>query len=325
MTEENVLVRTYEVVRGPVALLDETLWERPTPCQDWTVGAVFDHMIGAMQMFTGAAGGDPADERDGTPLERFDRAAGRNVDAWRHQAEEAAVTLPFGTFPAAVARGINQMDSLVHGWDLAAALGVPIDLPDDLAEAALASAHVSVPASRGHVFAAEVTPPTDGLADRLLCFTGRDPSAWLGAIRLGGSLVTLKAAGDPATGQPSVVEIWEREGSGPPLHVHDTHDELWYVLEGTFTFQLGTSRITASTGDVVVGPHGVPHTFRADSARSRLLDIHTPGGFERFFIRAGEPARGLTPSSASPAGAPPALRAAMEDFGARVAGPPIAA
>jgi uncharacterized protein (TIGR03086 family) len=318
-----LLERTYELVRGPVALLDETMLERPTPCARWTAGELVDHLVDAINMFASATGASPVTEDDGLPLVRFEAAARRSLAAWRDTGEDTSIPLPFGVFPAPVARGINQLDSLVHGWDLAAALGIPFEIPDDLAEAALTTAQISVPPSRGHVFDVEVEPPTERPADRLIAFTGRDPSAWTGAVWLGGSLVTLKAPGDSSTGRPSAVEIWEREGSGPPVHLHDAHDELWYVLEGSFTFQLGTHQLTATAGEAVVGPRGVPHTFRADSPRSRLLDIHTPGGFEAFFIKAGQPARHLAPPTAVGAAAPQAMLAAMEHFGARVVGPPL--
>lgn len=82
--------------------------------------------------------------------------------------------------------------------------------------------------------------------------------------------------------------------------------------------RIGDTAREAAAGDVVIGPRGVPHTFRAETPRSRLLDIHTPGGFKRFFVHAGQPARRLTPPSA---GAPAALVAAIGAFGAAVVGP----
>jgi uncharacterized protein YjlB len=105
--------------------------------------------------------------------------------------------------------------------------------------------------------------------------------------------------------------------------VHAEHDEMWYVLEGRFTFALGDRELTAGPGDVVVGPRGVPHTFRADTADARLLDVHMPGGFERFFIQAGVPATELVPPAPAAAGGAPGVRAMIEAFGASVVGPPL--
>ena len=321
----DLLDNTYALVRGPVALLDDQLFTRQTPCSEWSVGQLFEHLIGSIEMFATAAGAHARETAvEGTPVERFDAAVARNLAAWRALSDSAGMlTLPFGTFPAELVAGMNQMDSLVHGWDIGAALGLGVALPDELVEPALQTAQVTVPSFRGHGFAEEVAPAGDTAADRLLAFSGRDATAWPGAIWCAGSLVNVKTpAGD--AGSASVVEIWEREGSGPPRHVHAQHDELWYVLEGRFTFALGDREFQAGPGEVVVGPRGVPHTFRADTPQSRLLDIHTPGGFDRFFVHAGAPATALVPPESQPAGVPMDLPATIESFGARVVGPPLA-
>jgi mannose-6-phosphate isomerase-like protein (cupin superfamily) len=164
----------------------------------------------------------------------------------------------------------------------------------------------------------------DSPQERLLALTGRDSSAWPGAIWVAGSLVMVKPS-DPEAAPASAVEIWEREGSGPPRHVHAEHDEMWYVLEGRFRFALGDREFDAGPGDVVVGPRGVPHTFRAETANSRLLDIYMPGGFERFFVQAGTPATELVPPPPAPAEGGPQVRAMIEAFGATVVGPPLGA
>ena len=137
-----------------------------------------------------------------------------------------------------------------------------------------------------------------------------------------GSLVTVKpTAGDGSVA--SAVEIWEREGSGPPKHVHAEHDELWYVLAGRFRFAVGDCEFAAGRGDFVVGPRAVPHTFRAESPDARLLDIHSPGGFESFFVHAGTPAAALVPPQPERSTTTEQLRVNIEQFGARVIGPPL--
>ena len=321
----DLLARTYDVARAAVAQLDDSLVDRPTPCEQWSVRDVFEHMVGAIDMFATAAGAPATEGAAGsTPIERFDAAVRRNLAAWESLTDSAAtLSLPFGQFPADLVAGMNQVDSLVHGWDIGASLGLPVALPDDLAETALETAQVSVPPFRGHGFGSELPPSGNTPGEKLLAFTGRDTSAWPGAIWVAGSLVTVKpTAGDPTAA--SAVEIWEREGSGPPRHVHAEHDEIWYVLEGRFTFALGDREVEAGPGDLVVGPHGVPHAFRADTPRSRLLDIHAPGGFERFFVHAGTPASALVPPPLSDLKKAGPLRAVIEAYGATVVGPPLA-
>lgn len=325
----DVLARTYDVVRVPVALLDDALLDRPTPCSDWTVREVFEHVVGTLDRFASAVGtaeGEVSESKrsEDAAVERFDAAVGRNLAAWRSVPDpEAAVALPFGSFPARLAVAMNQLDSLVHGWDLAASLGVPLPLPEDLAATALRTAEVRCRREpRGPAWGPEVPARGESTQERLLALTGRDTAVWPGAIWVAGSLVTVKPTmGAPGTA--SGVEIWEREGSGPPRHVHVDQDELWYVLEGRFTFSLGDREFAVGAGEIVVGPRGVPHTFRAETERSRLLDVHLPGGFERFFVRAGRPATALVPPLTPEPGNAPELRAAIESFGAAVVGPPL--
>jgi uncharacterized protein (TIGR03086 family) len=321
----DLLARTYDVVRAPVAVLDETMLDRQTPCVEWTVRDLVEHTIGAINMFASAAVGTAVadDTVEGALVDRFDAAVKRNLAAWSLPPDPArTLTLPFAELPASLVAGMNQLDSLVHGWDIGASLGLPVALPDDLSDVAMQTAQVRVPPGRGRLFGADVITAGTSSGEKLLAFTGRDPAAWPGAIWVAESLVTVKPTGTgPAPA--SAVEIWEREGSGPPQHIHAEHDEIWYVLEGRFRFALGDREFEAGPGNVVVGPRGVSHSFRAETARSRLLDIHIPGGFERFFVQAGVPAAALVPPPPAEAGSSTALRATIEAFGASVVGPPL--
>ena len=91
---------------------------------------------------------------------------------------ERLVRIPFGTVPAAVARNLRIVECLVHGWDLATALGVPFDPPAPLVEREIAFSGplvAQVPPER-HVFApsrsvAEGAPPIE----RLAALLGRQP------------------------------------------------------------------------------------------------------------------------------------------------------
>ena len=64
------------------------------------------------------------------------------------------------------------------------------------------------------------------------------------------------------------------------------------------------------------------HAYPAEK-RARLLDLHTPGGFERFFIRGGAPAPELVPPVAMSDGAPAGIGDLMGEFGVTMVGPPI--
>jgi quercetin dioxygenase-like cupin family protein len=73
---------------------------------------------------------------------------------------------------------------------------------------------------------------------------------------------------------------------GPPLHVHPTHGEGFYVLAGTPTFQVGDDVVTGGPGTWVFAPRNAPHALANHAGETaRLLCVFAPGGFERRFER----------------------------------------
>ena len=62
-----------------------------------------------------------------------------------------------------------------------------------------------------------------------------------------------------------------------------------YVLEGEVEFLLGEDSITAGAGSCVLVPRGALHTFKnVGTSPTRILAFLSPGGFEKFFLEAGE-------------------------------------
>ena len=69
-----------------------------------------------------------------------------------------------------------------------------------------------------------------------------------------------------------------------PLHRHTREDEYSYVLEGRMGALLGDEVLVASPGDLVFKPRNQWHTFwNAGDEPTRILEIISPAGFERFF------------------------------------------
>ena len=74
--------------------------------------------------------------------------------------------------------------------------------------------------------------------------------------------------------------------SGPPLHVHPTHAEAFYVLAGDLSLQVGDEVVTGGPGTWACAPKNVPHTLANLGAHAgRVLCLFAPGGFERRFER----------------------------------------
>jgi mannose-6-phosphate isomerase-like protein (cupin superfamily) len=71
-----------------------------------------------------------------------------------------------------------------------------------------------------------------------------------------------------------------RAGIDP--HVHHRHNDVFYVLEGELTFDVGHGEVPAPAGTFVLVPPGVEHTFSNRTAEPvRVLNIHAPAGFDR--------------------------------------------
>jgi quercetin dioxygenase-like cupin family protein len=101
-----------------------------------------------------------------------------------------------------------------------------------------------------------------------------------------GGPLTFKVRGEQTGGSLTAFENVIAPGDGPPLQVHASEDEAWYVIAGELRFQLGEERAAAPAGSFVFVPRGTPHGFvNAGSEPARILVLFTPSGMERFFDR----------------------------------------
>ncbi|MFK0292548.1 TIGR03086 family metal-binding protein [Streptomyces sp. NPDC090442] len=177
---ERTLGAVAELVRavGPDQL------DLPTPCADWDVRALLAHLVWENLMWAGLAAGTPrsdagADHLGEDPLAAFQAAARSALAAFRRP---GMLDRRYG--PAPGRRIVEQLviEMLVHGWDLAAAVGQPRDLVPDLAQAALPvvrEVYGGLPRTAGGSFGpsrsvADGAPALDHLAGQL----GRDVSRW---------------------------------------------------------------------------------------------------------------------------------------------------
>jgi uncharacterized protein (TIGR03086 family) len=123
-----------------------------TPCSEWKVRDLLNHVIGGGHMFAsglrgeafeGGAGptdvvGDDHRASFRTSMDGFSAALAGTDDL------DKPVSLPFGTLPAVAALQLAAGDLLVHSWDLAQATGQPFDPPADFVEASYGFFQVAV-------------------------------------------------------------------------------------------------------------------------------------------------------------------------------------
>ena len=154
---------------------------------------VMNHSIGVTLKFAGfaAGGGDhphaPAGNLVGRDhIQALRSAADAAQSAWASADMTRQCRLPFGTFPASLAAGINLFDVLAHTWDIATATGVTLRCPDDLWSAGLQAARAVVSPDRDpHHYAAEI--PVDAAAsprERFLAYVGRSEPGSGGSSRV---------------------------------------------------------------------------------------------------------------------------------------------
>jgi quercetin dioxygenase-like cupin family protein len=101
--------------------------------------------------------------------------------------------------------------------------------------------------------------------------------------------MTINVTSEQTGGAFSLMEYTVPPGMGPAPHIHSREAEIFYVLEGTFTFTSPRGTFEGEAGTLVHGPKGTPHGWRNSGATpARLLILVVPGGFEGFFAELGD-------------------------------------
>jgi len=119
--------------------------------------------------------------------------------------------------------------------------------------------------------------------------------------RYAGGIVSILLSGADTGGEFAVWEAVQKPGGEPPLHLHHTSDETFFVMEGAIRFMVGDRILDAPEGSVVFAPRGVPHAFRIKSPQARAITLCTPAGFEKWFQELGRPATSFDlPDSVEP-------------------------
>ena len=160
----------------------------PTPCANFTVSGVLDHMMGGAAAFVPTfLGEEPSESAMGSsksapspgevPAAEFRSAMTGLLDSVSAPgAMERMIDAPFGRVPGSVFARFVAFDGLIHGWDLSTATGRTYEPPADVVAAVSAFAHEALgPDMRdGDTFAAEATAPAgSGELVRLVAFSGR--------------------------------------------------------------------------------------------------------------------------------------------------------
>lgn len=173
--------------RGVVAGVSPGQWSDPTPCGDWDVRTLVNHIVGgnlwAAELGAGKTIEAVGDRLDGDvlgddPTAAYDTSAELAAAVFRRPgAMEAPCAVSYGPVPGAIYCGHRVMDVLIHGWDVATATRQDTNLPPDLVEACfeIVEPQAELLAGSG-MFSTDVTAaPGSDRQTQLLAILGRRP------------------------------------------------------------------------------------------------------------------------------------------------------
>jgi uncharacterized protein (TIGR03086 family) len=118
-------------------------WRWATPCPDWDVRALVNHVVGENRwvppLLGGATVADVGSALDGDllgddPVAAWHESLGPAVEAIGATPLDSTVHLSFGDFPAEEYLWQLTADALVHAWDLARATGQDETLPAEVVD-----------------------------------------------------------------------------------------------------------------------------------------------------------------------------------------------
>jgi uncharacterized protein (TIGR03086 family) len=156
---------------------------KPTPCAEFDVRALLNHVIGGMEMLRVAAEGGKASPPEG---DQFGSDPGAVYDERRASLLTAVRgdgvldrnwEMPFGSLPGSMMAAIAFMEHLTHGWDVAKATGQDTTLPEVLVmECSETVAPMDAMLRTPGVCGPAITVGDDASAqDKFIAFMGRRP------------------------------------------------------------------------------------------------------------------------------------------------------
>ena len=175
------------VVAGAAKAANTKTLEQTTPCTDWDLRTLLNHMIlwtsySAERRAYGESVAEELMSKDFTAepgyAQAYQAQLARAVDAWsKPEAWEGDRNVMGSATPAADIAAMLIAEMVLHGWDIAQATGQDYRCDDGVAQAVLETVRAQGELFREYQgFAAIVPVPDDATAfDRALALSGRDP------------------------------------------------------------------------------------------------------------------------------------------------------
>ncbi|WP_345421214.1 TIGR03086 family metal-binding protein [Actinomycetospora chlora] len=152
------------------------------PCEGWTVRDLAEHLLTWTPVLAGAGRGAPPEPASRALGDDWPDVLGREradlVAVWSDpQAWTGTTTMTSSELPAPVVGTMALCELVLHGWDLAAAVGRRVSWDDALLEEVHEALAQLTPLGRqmGAFGAAVDVPPDAPMLDRVVALAGRDP------------------------------------------------------------------------------------------------------------------------------------------------------
>jgi mannose-6-phosphate isomerase-like protein (cupin superfamily) len=95
----------------------------------------------------------------------------------------------------------------------------------------------------------------------------------------------IKVSGKDTDGKLTIFEYTGNVKGGPPLHIHHKQDEIFFIVEGEYTFKVGDDMYYLKKGDTIFLPRKVPHAFAQTSETGKMYFMFQPSGKMEDYFR----------------------------------------
>lgn len=128
-------------------------WNNPTPCTEWTVRDLVNHLVGEHLWTPHILAGEPLEQvgtrYDGDllgddPVKAWEQAAQRSRSAWLDTDLSGTYRFSFGEAPLTTYADQMLVDLTIHEWDLARGISRAVSFDPQAVELCLAYARANV-------------------------------------------------------------------------------------------------------------------------------------------------------------------------------------
>lgn len=182
------LAAVLDSVSDLIGGVEDEQWGAPTPCPEWDVRLLVNHMVLGHQLFTGILRGTTTASPDALDPSTDDVLGDNPTDAYRRATNDVLAAfaqpgvlerefhVPAGVVPGIAAVHLRAVEELAHGWDLARATDQRPPFPHDIVERELAFTRTKLadmPPDQSPFAPPQPVPDDAPPLDRLAALLGR--------------------------------------------------------------------------------------------------------------------------------------------------------